>query len=211
MATSQAAPSASASPALAGLGPRIAAYLLDLLIALSVLLLVAITMRVLRAVGVWTPGVGGDPVEIWRALGVGAKLLIVSAYVLAGGPVYYILFHASPWQATFGKRLLNIYVTNDAGSRITLARSFGRCVAMWVFGWFGGSLASFLTIATTPKKKVLHDFVAHTLVVTGRPVSTEHIEAWRVTAAFVVPLLLDPGDVPHSVLSFRFKVCLECG
>jgi hypothetical protein len=100
MATSQAAPSALAFPALAGLGRRIAAYLLDLLIAFSVLLLVAISMRVFRAVGVWTPDGTEDPVEIWRALGVGAKLLVVSAYVLSGGPVYFILFHASPWQAS---------------------------------------------------------------------------------------------------------------
>jgi hypothetical protein len=60
---------------------------------------------------------------------------------------------------------------------------------MWGFSWLGGWLVSLVTIAATPKKKALHDFIAHTLVVMGRPVSAERLEAWRVTAAFVLPFI----------------------
>ena len=191
MASSQPAALAAPAPAYAGLGRRIAAYLIDLLVSLSVVLLVALTMRGLRAIGAWTPteAGGGVPEEMWGALGAGAKLAILVAFVLFGGPIYLIVFDASPWQATFGKRLLNIHVTDDAGRRISLARSFGRWLAMWVFSWFAGWLVSLITIAASRQKKALHDFVANTLVLRGQPVPGGALEPWRLVVAFVVPFL----------------------
>ena len=192
MASSQPALSASARPAFAGLARRIAAYLLDLLIALSVLVLVAITFRLLRAIGLWTPAGAGayfSPEDAWRALGVGAKLAIVFSFVLSQGAAYLILFDASPWQATFGKRLLNVYVTDDEGRRISLVRSFGRWFAMWAFGLFGGSFISLVTIAATRNKKALHDFAAKTLVVSGRPALSGELEPWRAVIAFGLPFV----------------------
>jgi hypothetical protein len=38
-------------------------------------------------------------------------------------------------------------------------------------------------------KKALHDYVAKTLVVRGRPVPGGSIEAWRVVAAFGIPFV----------------------
>ena len=189
MASSQMALGPSIRPSFAGLGSRITAYLLDLLIAFSVLILAGITMRTLRAVGLWTPAGMGDPEQAWRTLGVGAKLAIVSAFVVSGGPIYLILFEASPWQATFGKRILKIYVTDNEGRRISLTRSFGRWLAMWSFGLFGGSLISLITILTTKEKKALHDFAASTVVLSGRPTPGGNLEAWRIAAAFGISLL----------------------
>jgi len=51
-------------------------------------------------------------------------------------PIYLILFDASLWQATFGKRIRKIYVTDNEGRRISLAlfRSLARRVVLW-FVW----------------------------------------------------------------------------
>jgi len=189
MASPQTALDPSIRPSFAGVGKRVAAYLLDLLIAACVLIVAAVTMRTLRALALWTPAFMGDPEQTWRALGVGAKLAVVSAFVVSGGAIYLTLFEASPWQATFGKRILKIYVTDNAGRRISLARSFGRWLAMWSFGLFGGSLVSLITILTTTEKKALHDFASGTVVLSGRPSPGGNLEAWRIAAAFGISLL----------------------
>lgn len=177
-----------APPSYAGLGARIGAHLIDVTIAFSVLVVVGITMRILRAVGLWTAATQGvSPQEIWEALGVGAKLLILLAYALSMGAIYRALFEASAWQASFGKRLLNIYVTDDNGRRISIAKSFGRWLARFFLGMFGGSLVSAITIATTENRKSLHDYAAKTVVVRGRPALAGTLELWRVDAAFILP------------------------
>src|SRR5258708_3764984 len=90
----------------AGFARRLGAWLLDSAILLVILLMVSFTVRLLRLMGVWTP-VGTTPEETWRAVGVIARLFIVLTFVLSLGPVYFVLFEASPRQATFGKQLLN--------------------------------------------------------------------------------------------------------
>src|SRR6478672_7579483 len=130
MTPSQPALTSLSRPSYAGLGARIGAHLLDLTIAFSVVLVVGIAMRILRAVGLWTAATQGvSPEDMWVALGVGAKLLILLAYVLSMGAIYRVLFEASTWQASFGKRLLNIYVTDENGQRISITRSLGRWLA----------------------------------------------------------------------------------
>lgn len=184
------------SHAYGGLGRRFGAYCVDLVIALSVMAAVVITMRIFRAMGLW--GIAGTlhlsqretpwtPEEIWEAMGVGAKLAVTVGFVLSEGMIYRVLFEASSWQATFGKRLLNIYVTDEGGRRITVARSFGRWSARYFLGLFGGSLLSVATIAGTNDRRALHDWAARTLVMRGRPTRAGTLEVWRVAAAFIVP------------------------
>lgn len=175
-------------PSYAGLGARIGAHLLDLGIAFSVVVVVGMTMRILRAVGLWTAATQGvSPEDMWAALGVGAKLLIIFAYAISMGAIYRVLFEASAWQASFGKRLLNIYVTDDNGQRISITRSLGRWLARFFVGAFGGSLASVITIAATENRKSLHDYIAKTVVVKGRPALAGTLELWRIAAAFILP------------------------
>ena len=105
MESSQAVPITLPSP-YASLGRRVAAHLLDVLVAFSVLLLVAIVMRGLGAFGFWMPDPGRDS----RASLAGAwdccQMFVLVAFVLSMGPIYFMLWEASPWQATLGKRLL---------------------------------------------------------------------------------------------------------
>ena len=187
MAASGAIISGSAHSLPAGVVRRVAAYLVDILIALALLVLVVLTLRSLRALGIWLP-LPGTPEETWRAMGLRGRLLILFAFLLSGGPVYRIMMEASPWQATFGKRLFGVYVTNDSGRRISLAQSSGRWLARWCFDLFGGAFVSLITIAVTRRKKALHDFVAKTLVVRG-PAPEGALELWRLAVALGIPFL----------------------
>src|SRR4029077_10072380 len=94
-----------------------------------------------------------------------------------------------PWQATFGKRLLNIYISRDDGTRITLARSSGRWLMQCFLGFFGGSLISLVTIETSQRGKALHDFVSGTTVWKGRPVTGGKLEGWRIVSFVGLPFL----------------------
>jgi len=75
---------------------------------------------------------------------------------------------SSPKQASFGKQILGIMVTDDQGRRISFARAFMRHLAelLNVLTLFIG----YIIIAFTPKKQGLHDMVTNCLVVKGKPV-----------------------------------------
>jgi len=92
-------------------------------------------------------------------------LLLVGLYglpILMQG-AYHILFTASAWQATPGKRAMGIKVVDAEGRRLGLGRSAGR--------WFAAALSyltlylGFLMAAFTRRKLALHDMLAGTRVV----------------------------------------------
>jgi uncharacterized RDD family membrane protein YckC len=76
--------------------------------------------------------------------------------------LYYAFFEASAWQATPGKRLLRLYVTDLNGRPLTFARATLRYFAKMISGLtflLGYFLAGF-----TEKKQALHDILASCLV-----------------------------------------------
>jgi uncharacterized RDD family membrane protein YckC len=90
---------------------------------------------------------------------------IVIVILIALGCVYYTVFEASIWQATPGKRILRLYVTDLNGQRITFGRAFVRNIARQIssFLFIGYVMAGF-----TEKKQALHDLIAGCLVVRKR-------------------------------------------
>jgi uncharacterized RDD family membrane protein YckC len=76
--------------------------------------------------------------------------------------LYEALMMSSTWQATLGKKALNLRVTDEAGNRISFARGSGRHFAKYL------SLLTFLIgyimAAFTDRKRALHDILAGTLV-----------------------------------------------
>lgn len=81
--------------------------------------------------------------------------------------VYFAGFESSRLQATPGKFLLRIYVTDLNGNAISFWRALGR-----YFGKIASSLIlnlGYLLAAFTIKKQALHDMLAHTLVVKHPP------------------------------------------
>ena len=80
--------------------------------------------------------------------------------------VYEAIMLSSEKQATVGKMVLGIVVTDVNGGRITFARATGRHFAKWLSALILG--IGFLMVAFTEKKQALHDMIADTLVV-NRP------------------------------------------
>ncbi|MFI5452324.1 RDD family protein [Pedobacter sp. UC225_61] len=80
--------------------------------------------------------------------------------------IYGSFAEASIKQATIGKRLLDIKVTDMLGNRVPLSVSFGRNLAkaISVVPLFLGYLYSFLN----KKQQCLHDVIANTLVIKQR-------------------------------------------
>ncbi len=175
MASSQPAPSAIPQYSFAGLGRRTAAYVIDVTITFAVLLAATLAIRWLRIVGVWTPPAGAETVDGWASLDLPAKVAVIIAFLVSTGPIYLAFFEASVWQASVGKRLLNIYVTDNAGRRVGLARSFGRSFAKSFFNFLQISFVSVVTILVSGTKQALHDRAAKTLVVCGRPATKERL------------------------------------
>ena len=79
---------------------------------------------------------------------------------------YNILFIASGWQATPGKRLFNTYVTHANGSRLTYAQSALRHLASGASTLLAG--LPYLTIFFTRERLAPHDMLCNTRVVIGR-------------------------------------------
>jgi uncharacterized RDD family membrane protein YckC len=77
--------------------------------------------------------------------------------------LYEAFMMSSEWQATVGKRVMSIVVTDLQGNRISFARATGRHFAKYLSTFLLG--IGFLMVAFTAKKQALHDIIAETLVV----------------------------------------------
>jgi uncharacterized RDD family membrane protein YckC len=79
--------------------------------------------------------------------------------------LYEALLTSSSWQATIGKRILHLKVTDMEGNRITFGRASGRFFAKFVSNLVCSLL--YVIVAFTERKQGLHDMVAGTLVWKG--------------------------------------------
>jgi uncharacterized RDD family membrane protein YckC len=89
-------------------------------------------------------------------------LLIILSIVIQW--LYYAMMESSERQATLGKMILHLKVTDMSGNRISFGRASGR--------YFGKVLNHLIPLAIgfiiagfTEKKQALHDFIASTTVV----------------------------------------------
>lgn len=96
---------------------------------------------------------GGDLIRAWAS----------GVLVFALAFVYFLAFETSAWQATPGKALFGLKVTDAAGGRIGFGRSLARqllkCLEIASDG------ITYLIAAFTGKQQALHDMFAGTLVV----------------------------------------------
>lgn len=76
---------------------------------------------------------------------------------------YYTLFHASKWQATIGKKLLGLKVTDKNGKRLSFWRSLGRYLVSSLLSSI--LLIGFILAAFTEKKQALHDLIVGSVVI----------------------------------------------
>ncbi|GAB2528787.1 RDD family protein [Rufibacter soli] len=80
--------------------------------------------------------------------------------------LYKSILESSSWQATIGKKALNLKVTDEHGQRISFLRSLGRTLSTYlstIILFIGYIMAAF-----SSRKQALHDKIASTLVVKTR-------------------------------------------
>ena len=95
----------------------------------------------------------GDWSPIWKLNAIG----------LAINWLYASIMLSSPMQATVGKIVMNIYVTDLQGRRIRFGRATVRFIASIASSLI--LLLGYLIMPLTARKQTLHDMVAGTLVI----------------------------------------------
>ena len=81
--------------------------------------------------------------------------------------LYYAILHSSKWQATVGKMITGVIVVDKNGSRISFARATGRYFAEFLSAIF--LAIGYMMAGWTPRKQALHDILAETYVIYGKP------------------------------------------
>jgi uncharacterized RDD family membrane protein YckC len=186
--SSQVAPPSVSQLEFADVGPRLAAYLIDLLVCAVVFVAVVPAIRWIVSYGDWYLPAPIAPLDLWRATPVPGRLLTVLAYIVCFGPIYLGSLEASSWQASIGKRLLSIYVTDTGGRRLGLGKSLVRSFAKCILNAFYIGAVSIVTIPSTEQKEALHDRLVKTRVVRGRTASSSP-PLGRILTAFGVQYL----------------------
>jgi uncharacterized RDD family membrane protein YckC len=89
--------------------------------------------------------------------------LALAVVALVTGWLYFAYLESGENQATWGKQILGLYVTDLAGNRISFARATGRSFAKIITGslllGIGYIMAGF-----TERRQALHDMIASCLV-----------------------------------------------
>lgn len=92
--------------------------------------------------------------------GVGAHSRLLGFLI---GWLYFAALESSPAQATFGKQVLGLAVTDLNGRQLTFGRATGRYFAKFLSGLT--LLIGYILAGFTARKQALHDMIAGTLVV----------------------------------------------
>lgn len=91
--------------------------------------------------------------------------------------LYFAWMESSVWQATCGKRLLGLRVTNLNGARVSFHRAAGRNLGRVLSGILG---IGYLVMFFTKRKQTLHDLMASCMVL--RTVSIPRVQR---TSSFI--------------------------
>src|SRR5260221_2135217 len=150
-----------------GFWVRVVALLLDNAIVFFILL------AALLSIGMVAANVGMESV-----MDVAAWLVLTFVPFL-----YWPVLESSRWQATFGKRIMGLEVTDTDGNRLgflrALLRSLAKIISSIPFG------LGFLMAAFTARKQALHDMIVKTLVVRSGP-----SQLWKVFLALILGFVL---------------------
>ena len=146
----------------AGFFRRVAAFLIDAIIMTTIGVVGGGLIGLLYALSLIIATAGNVAPS---SIGIEAGVLGVIWGVVADW-LYSTIMESSSKQATLGKMVLNIIVTNYNLSKISFAqanaRYWGKFVSTFIF------CSGFLMAALTEKKQALHDQLAGTLVIVNR-------------------------------------------
>ena len=159
------APAVASAPRYAGFWRRFVATIVDWIILWAVVWIVTFGLQDVLPIAMEEDRSVED---FWQSFIVSLATQIAVWFVI--GWAYCAGFESSSWQATPGKRVVRVAVTDLAGSRISFARATGRYVAES----FSSALflIGYLVQPFTERRQALHDILAGTLVVHSRQEGT---------------------------------------
>ena len=142
---------------------RFLAYLIDGAVITIGAFVIAIPLVFLTGLGTLLsqihPEDGLNDAGFWLIMRV---FFLFATFSLAVTWLYHALMESSEWQATVGKKALDLVVTDMAGRRVSFWRATGRHFAKIVSNMiypFGHIMAGFAT-----QKQALHDMIAGCLI-----------------------------------------------
>lgn len=152
-------PRAATAPrrfAYAGFWLRLAAYLLD-----------SILLGLTAGIAVFMPLMSRGAISqnnFWDIYtGTTQQYVALRLLMLMIQWAYFALLESSPWQASLGKRMLGLKVTDLDGKRISFGRASARYFCTLLSGFI--LMIGFIMIAFTQKKQGLHDILTACLVI----------------------------------------------
>ncbi len=150
--------------AYAGFWLRLVAHIIDGLIIGAVSGAIFLPMFFLTGLGGFLRALSHDrqpdPVVIASFISSISLLVLVS---LAGSWLYYAYFESSDWQASVGKKVMSLVVTDIDGNRVSFGRASGRYFAKIVSSLIPLGIG-YILAGVTEKKQALHDMIANCLV-----------------------------------------------
>jgi uncharacterized RDD family membrane protein YckC len=90
-------------------------------------------------------------------------IFAIFAVMLVGTWLYHAMMESSSWQATLGKKVLDLQVTDLAGRPISFGRASGRHFSKIISGMIPLGVG-FILAGFTEKKQAIHDMIASCLV-----------------------------------------------
>jgi uncharacterized RDD family membrane protein YckC len=142
----------------AGFWLRVIAAIIDAVIVQSVVWPVTLVIGLII-------GLAGTSVQMAHA-GIRLVAIIVGTTLgLAANWIYEATMESSSRQATLGKMVLGLKVTDVQGKRISFARATGRNFAKYLSSMILG--IGYVMAGLTERKQALHDIIAGTLVWRG--------------------------------------------
>jgi uncharacterized RDD family membrane protein YckC len=143
---------------------RLAAYLIDGLIMSAGIFAIFIPLTVALGLSAAMSGMrwnrGMEPAQISLLLG---WIFLFLGLALIVSWLYHALMESSAWQATVGKRVTGLIVTDMTGQPISFARARGRHFAKLISNLIPFEIG-YIMAAFTDKRQALHDMIAGCLI-----------------------------------------------
>ena len=138
---------------------RFVAFIIDAIVVQVVVLPVSIIFMALA--GITGAISGADRNVLFGSVWIAGAMVRLVFGVLANW-LYEAFLESSPRQATLGKMIFSLKVTDLYGNRISFARASARHFAKYLSGFI--LMIGYIMAAFSDRKQALHDLIAGTLV-----------------------------------------------
>ena len=150
----------------AGFWLRLVAHLVDgFIVGIAMLLLMVPLFFLMGGVALFSSfphevGEHPDPAQVGALV---SLVFVLVGVAILGQWLYFAYLESGEKQATWGKQMLGLYVTDLSGSRITFGRASGRFFAKIISGLIPLAIG-YIIAGFTERKQALHDMIASCLV-----------------------------------------------